>query len=103
MWSPNKKKNGFTLLELTLVLAGIAVVSTGGFILYQHTNTQSQTSLTVNNSRLISNIVMQSYGQTGSFANLSSSALINGRVGFISFHFPLSHFQVRNSCSKKAR
>lgn len=69
------KEKGFTLLEIMLVLAGIAAVSAGGFYVAQRNNAQAKTQDAVQTARTLSTVLGQSWGQSGSFAGIDSQAV----------------------------
>ena len=71
---------GFTLLELLIVLGSITVISSGTWVAYQISNRRSETKSAIQGARTLSNTLMQTYGRTGSFANLDTQSVINGQL-----------------------
>ena len=75
-----KSNNGFTLIELMLVLGTIVVLSATTWIGYHYYSLHQGTQIVVQDSLQLSNNLSGSYGQTGSFANLSSNAIKNNKL-----------------------
>ena len=80
---PNRfkfKNVGFTLIELMITLGVISVLSAGTYVGYRIYQTREQTNTAVQSSRTLATTLMQTYGRTGSFANLSTQDIIHGKL-----------------------
>jgi prepilin-type N-terminal cleavage/methylation domain-containing protein len=75
-----RKSRGFTLLELMIALGVMAVLTTSGIVAYRSYQGREDTTRAVESTRQLSNSLMQTYGQTGSFASLSDTDVINGNL-----------------------
>lgn len=69
------KFKGFTLLEILIALGAISVLSAGTFAGYQVIHSRSQVTETVQSVRDLSNNLMQTYGNAGSFNGVSSASI----------------------------
>jgi len=70
-----RTQRGFTLLEIMLVLGAISALTAGGFYVAKRTTSQEKAQTAVQTARTLSNVLAQSWGQSGSFAGIDSSAV----------------------------
>lgn len=71
---------GFTLLEIMLTIGAIAVVSAGGMAAYNSVSERSKSAEAVQDVRTVSTLLMQTWGQSGSFQELTSQSLVDGKA-----------------------
>lgn len=71
---------GFTLLEIMLTLGAIAVLTAGGIATYQNLSARSHTQEATQQVRTLSNMLMQTWGQSGSFASLSGASIVQNKA-----------------------
>lgn len=71
---------GFTLLELMLVLGSVATLSAVTWIGYNHYSQGQKAQLAVQDSLALANTLSNTYGQTGSFANISTNSVKNANL-----------------------
>lgn len=74
------KQLGFTLIEIMLALGAIAVLSTGSVIAYKSISERGKTAKSVADVRLLSDMVMQTWGTSGSFQDISSASIVAGKA-----------------------
>ena len=80
---------GFTLIELMITLGVISALSAGTYAGYRIYQTREQTNTAVQSSRTLATTLMQTYGHTGSFANLNTQSVITG--GLSPSNLPVSN------------
>lgn len=67
-----KKSNGFTLLEITLVLGAISAITAGSLYVAKRTRSNENTQKAIQTARTLAIILDQSWGKSGSFAGINA-------------------------------
>ena len=76
----NWKSKGFTLIQTLLVLAIVSAAGAGTFYTYKNYQQREQAQQSVTATRLMTNNLMQTYGQSGSFKSLNTKSIITGNL-----------------------
>src|SRR5579875_3249686 len=78
--SARAPSRGFTLLEIMLALGAIAVIAGGSLVAYHSISERGDAQATVQQVRVLTQTLMQTWGQSGSFSDVSGTSMVANKA-----------------------